>query len=35
MAKLVDLVWSSIPNMGSNLNEEPLEVNDVDDQPTP
>ena len=35
MAELVDLAWEGETHLGSNLNEEPMERNDVDDQPTP
>ena len=35
MAKLVDLVWSEEFHLGLDLNEEQMNENDVDDQPTP
>ena len=35
MAKLVDLARGREIHLGSNLNEEPIKGNDVDDQPTP
>ena len=35
MAKLVDLAWGRKIHLGLDLNEEPMEGNDVDDQPTP
>ena len=35
MAKLVDLTWGREIHLGLILNEEPMEGNDVDDQPTP
>ena len=34
MAKLVDLAQGREVHLGSNWNEEPLEENNVDDQPT-
>ena len=35
MAKLVDLVWGREFHLGLDLNEEKMNENDVDDQPTP
>ena len=35
MAKLVDLAWGREIQLGSDLNEEPMKGNDVDDQLTP
>ena len=35
MAQLVDLAWCREVFLGLDLNEEPMEGNDVDDQPTP
>ena len=35
MADLVDLAWDRKAHMGLDLSEEPLQGNDVDDQPTP
>jgi hypothetical protein len=35
MAQLVDLAWCMKVCLGLDLNEEPMEGNDVDDQPTP
>ena len=35
MAELVDLAWGREIHLSENLNEEPLEGNDVNDQPTP
>ena len=34
MAELVDLAWGREIHLGLDLNEEPMEGNDVDDQPT-
>ena len=34
MVKLVDSEWGKEIHLGLDLNEEPMEVNDVDDQPT-
>ena len=34
MAQLVDLTWCMEVCLGLDLNEEPMERNDVDDQPT-
>ena len=33
MVELVDLAWGREIYLGSDLNEEPMERNDVDDQP--
>ena len=35
MAKLVDLAWCREVHLGLDFNEEPMEGNDVNDQPTP
>ena len=35
MVELVDVAWSRESHLGLNLNEEPMEGNDVDDQATP
>ena len=35
MLELVDLAWGRKIHLGLNLNEEPMEGNDVDDRPTP
>ena len=35
MVELVDLAWGREIHLGLDLNEEPMEGNDVDDQPTP
>ncbi len=35
MAELVDLAWEGEIHLGLDLNEEPMEGNDVDDQPIP
>ena len=35
MVVLVDLAWGREIHLGLNLNGEPMEGNDVDDQPTP
>jgi hypothetical protein len=32
MVELVDLAWGREIHLGTNLNEEPMEVNDVDDR---
>ena len=34
MVELVDLAWGREILLGSNLNEEPMKGNDVDDLPT-
>ena len=35
MVELVNVAWGREIHLGLNLNEEPMEGNDVDDQPTP
>ena len=35
MAELVDLAWGREIHLSLDLNEEPMQRNDVDDQPTP
>ena len=35
MDELLDLAWGREIHLGLDLNEEPMEENDVDDQPTP
>jgi hypothetical protein len=35
MAELMDLAWGREIHLGLDLNEEPMEGNNVDDQPTP
>ena len=35
MVELVDLAWVRETHLGLDLNELPMEVNDMDDQPIP
>ena len=35
MVELVDLAWARVIHSGLDLNEELMEGNDMDDQPTP
>ena len=35
MVELVDLAWGREIHLGLNMNEQPMEGNGVDDQPTP